>query len=107
MSPESDSKIDPDVLPAVGADSNSLDVLEQTTLPVSVGVLYKSQICGNEEFDHGLAARYRFLACGVFKFRQYQLRAVLPNLMLIKITRYMVIYITVFGRTFEEHLQRP
>ena len=37
LSLESRSKIDPDVLPTVGADGNSLDVLGQVTLPVSVG----------------------------------------------------------------------
>ena len=37
LSLESRSKIDPDVLPAVSADGNSLDVLGQVTLPVSVG----------------------------------------------------------------------
>ena len=37
LSLESCSKIDPDVLPAVRADGNSLDALGQVTQPVSVG----------------------------------------------------------------------
>ena len=35
LSPGSHANIDSDVLPAVGADVNSLDVLEQIALPVS------------------------------------------------------------------------